>query len=137
MVRRARVDFIIDTNIQRNAAATMTTRRRAAPDARTTRASCGSTVFSSVDNRDCNTGRVFQYRYFGIEPHQYRDSGIETGITILRFIGHRSTWKQPICCSVCTKHATCTSCWHMSFNRGGLIHCPLSCIALTAPRSCT
>ena len=41
-----------------------------------------------VGRRDCNTGGLFQYRYFGIGPRQYRDPGIPPVFIYNVMLGH-------------------------------------------------
>ena len=45
------------------------------------------------DYRNCNTGGLFQYRYFGIGPRQYRDPGIPPVFIYNVMLGHA---RQPI-----------------------------------------
>ena len=53
-----------------------------------------------VTGRESNTVHLFQYRYFGIEPRQYRNTGIETGIEMHYYARHVVQYGDPILANI-------------------------------------
>mgnify|MGYP003536070352 CR=1 FL=1 len=64
-------------------------------------------ILSLVPDRESNTVHLFQYRYFGIGPRQYRNTGIETGIEIHYYARHVVQYGDPTLANIGVLYALC------------------------------